>query len=106
MNKNRKIENPKVEVKDGMEMNDRDYLNNILILEKSLSNQYSLSLDEASNDYLYEDFFELLEDSKDASREIYNFIFEKGWYAIEKESENKIQTKIIEFQEKLDYLEE
>ena len=106
MNKNRKIENPKVEVKEGMEMNDRDYLNNILILEKSLSNQYSLSLDEASNDYLYEDFFELLEDSKDASREIYNFIFEKGWYAIEKESENKIQTKIIEFQEKLDYLEE
>ncbi|MBE6147341.1 MAG: spore coat protein [Firmicutes bacterium] len=105
-NKNRKIEKNKTELKEGIEMNEKDCLNSILDLEKSLSNQYSLALDEASNDYLYEDYFELFEDSKDISREIYNYIFEKGWYSIEKESESKIQNKINEFCTKLDQLEE
>ena len=64
---NNEIKNQKKEVPTGIEMNDRDYLNVVLELEKNMSNNYSIALNEASNDYLYEDFFTLLEDAKDAA---------------------------------------
>ena len=84
----------KVEVPTGIEMNDKDYLTTVLELEKNLSNNYSWALNEASNDYLYEDYFGMFEDTKDMSREIFNLLFQKGWYSLEKAEEDKIDEKI------------
>ncbi len=92
--KNNEIKNTKVEVEQGRKMNDRDYLASILELEKNLSNNYSIALNEASNDYLYEDYFSILEDAKDASRELYNLMFEYGWYILEEVEEQKLDKKI------------
>lgn len=92
--KNNEIKNSKKEVSTGIEMNDRDYLNSVLELEKNMSNNYSIALNEASNDYLYEDYFTLLEDSKDAAREAYNLMFEYGWYTLEEAEEQKVNDKI------------
>ena len=91
---NNEIKNPKVEVPTGIEMNDRDYLSVVLELEKNMSNNYSIALNEASNDYLYEDYFVLFEDTKDAARELYNLMFEKGWYTLEEAEEKKVTEKI------------
>lgn len=99
--KNNEIKNPKMEVPSGIEMNDRDYLNSILELEKNMSNNYSIALDEASNDYLYEDYFTLLEDTKDAAREAYNFMFQYGWYTLEEAEEAKVTEKINSLEQKL-----
>ena len=41
--KENKICNIKVEVPSGIEMNDKDYLNSVLELEKNMSNNYSIS---------------------------------------------------------------
>ena len=98
---NKEIKNPKMEVPTGNKMNDRDYLNCVLELEKNLSNYYSLALNEASNDYLYEDYFSLLEDTKDAARELYNFMFEYGWYTLEEEASEKVTKKIDCLEQKL-----
>lgn len=99
--KNNEIKNQKKEVPTGIEMNDCDYLNSILELEKNMSNNYSIALNEASNDYLYEDYFTLLEDSKDAAREAYNLMFQNGWYTLEEAEEQKVSEKINCFNQEL-----
>lgn len=88
--KNNRICNRRVRVESGINMNDRDYLENIFFLEQGLSNMYSNLLTKVSNDYLYEDFFELFEDSKDISRDIYDLLFKNGWLEVEKASNVKI----------------
>lgn len=98
---NNEIKNPKTEVPTGIAMNDRDYLNVVLELEKNMSNNYSIALNEASNDYLYEDFFALLEDAKDAARELYNLMFQNGWYTLEQAEEQKVNQKINSFTQEL-----
>ena len=70
-----------------------------------MSNNYSIALNEASNDELYEDFFSIFEDTKDMSRDIYNLMFKNGWYTLEKAEENKIQEKLSCFQSELNDLE-
>ena len=92
--KNNEIKNSKKEVPTGIEMNDRDYLNVILELEKNMSNNYSIAINEASNDYLYEDYLALFEDTKDAAREAYNLMFKNGWYTLEEADEQKVNDKI------------
>lgn len=101
---NNEIKNPKKEVPTGLEMNDCDYLNSVLELEKNMSNNYSIALNEASNDFLYEDYFTMLEDSKDAARECYNLMFENGWYTLEEAEEQKINNNINCFNQKLQEL--
>ena len=56
---------------------DNIILNQVLELEKNISNYYSFVLNEVSNDYLYENVFSMMEDSKDMSREIYNLMYVK-----------------------------
>lgn len=102
--KNNEIKNPKMEVPTGIEMNDCDYLKSVLELEKNLSNNYSIALNEASNDYLYEDYFTLFEDTKDAAREVYNLLFQYGWYTLEEAEEQKVNNKISCFETKLEEL--
>ena len=98
---NKEIKNSQKEVPSGIKMNDRDYLNSILELEKNMSNNYSIALNEASNDYLYEDYFSMLEDSKDMSRELYNLMFKNGWYSLEEIDNTKLDNKINTLEQKL-----
>lgn len=98
---NKEIKNSQKEVPVGIKMNDRDYLNSILELEKNMSNNYSIALNEASNDYLYEDYFSMLEDSKDMARELYNLMFKNGWYSLEEIDNTKLNDKINSLEQKL-----
>lgn len=98
---NKEIKNSQKEVPSGIKMNDRDYLNSILELEKNISNNYSIALNEASNDYLYEDYFSMLEDSKDMARELYNLMFKNGWYSLEEIDNTKLDNKINTLEQKL-----
>ena len=93
MNEN-KVSNPKTPCAEGPNMNDKAYLNIALELEKNMSNNMSIALNEASNSHLYEEIFVMLEDLKDAARESYDLAFELGWYTLEKAEENKIQEKL------------
>lgn len=104
--KNNEIKNAKKETKQGINMNDCDYLNTVLELEKNLSNYYSIALNEASNDYLYEDYFSMFEDTKDLARECYNLMFEYGWYTLEEAEEQKVNEKINCFNKKISELTE
>ncbi len=101
---NNKIENPKVEVPETLEMNDRDYMNAILETEKNMSDNLSIALNEASNNTLYEELFNIFTETKNAARELYNMMFKKGWYSLEKAEDNKITEKCNELSQKLSQL--
>ena len=79
-----------------------NYLSLILDIEKSISNSYSDFLNEASNDYLYENIFSMAEDSKDMAREIYNYLLSKDLIKIIDVNESSLQTSINELEKMLE----
>ena len=83
-------------------MKDKIYLHNILEIEKNISNCYSDFLNEASNDYLYENIFSMLEDSKDMAREIYNLLYHKERFDFEEVDDNTIDFNIRELEKRLE----
>lgn len=101
-----KIKNPKVEVASTQEMNDKDYLSVVLELEKNMSNNYSIAIDEASNDVLYNEYFDLFEDTKDMARELYDVMFQKGWYELEEAEHQEINEMINTFTSEMKELPE
>ena len=54
MNNQNKVTNPKVEVPKTTDMNDENYLNDLLESLKNMVNNYSYALNEASNRPLYD----------------------------------------------------
>jgi spore coat protein CotF len=91
------VQNPKVEVSSGPDLNDKDILNDILITEKNMSNNYSIALNEMSNDYLYKDLLTIFEETQNTQRRLFNLLFKKGWYTLEKADTNKMSQKHQEY---------
>ena len=69
---NNKISNTKVEVPKGTEMNDKDYINSVLSSLKEMSKNYVLAMTEASNEYLYEEYFQMFNNIKEGEN-IYEY---------------------------------
>lgn len=68
---------PKVK---GPEMNDRDFLNDMLSFEKYLSDGYNVGLNEAQNPNLHQKIGNILNDVHECQFELFNQMFQKGWY--------------------------
>ncbi|MBQ8193005.1 MAG: spore coat protein [Bacilli bacterium] len=90
---NNKISNPKVEVPTGIELNDKDYLSHVLASLKAMEKNYVVALTEASNESLFGKYEEMFNSIKALQREVYELMFRKGWYELEKAEENKITQK-------------
>src|SRR5574344_138612 len=95
------IKNECTDIKKGKCMCEEDILNDILMCEKNISNNYSISVNEMSNKYLYKIVLNILNDSKNITREIYNIAFEKGYYSLKTESENEIAKALSEYKTKM-----
>lgn len=91
---NNKISNPKTEVPSTTTMNDKDYITTILTLEKAIVKDYAIALTEASNNELYNDYFDMFNDVSELQREVYDLMFRKGWYSLEVAEDGKINQKI------------
>lgn len=90
-NSSQKIQNPSTEFPKTPQMNDRDFLNDMLSTEKYLSNSYSVALNEASHKQLYDDLLAIYTETQNMQHQLYNLMFQKGWYKLEAESAQKIQ---------------
>lgn len=101
---NNMVQNPKTEVPGTIEMNDRDYINDVLESEKNLSNNLSIVLNEASNEALYQDILTIFNDTQTMARRLYAVMFQKGWYALEKAEVKKINQKYNEYSSRLSEL--
>lgn len=99
-----KCQNPKTEVPSTKELNDCDYLNEILSCEKNMSVNLTYALNEASNQDLFKEIYTMFEDVKMAQREAYNMAFKNGWYSLEKAQPQKISKKVTELSSKMTQL--
>lgn len=75
----------------GPEMNDRDFLNDALSTCKYLTDAFNTAVREASHDQLYTDMMQILSETHQSAREMYNLMFQKGWYKYEAEDQQKLQ---------------
>lgn len=86
------------------EMNDIDYLNDMLSTEKRLITNYAIAQIEASNDFLYQEIANINQETNIMQRNLFNLLFKKGWYKLEKAEEQKINTVLGEQENKLNEL--
>lgn len=87
---NNKLQNPKIELDSSIEMNDENYLNDILETEKNMSVNFTYALNEASNETLFNEIYEMFKQIKEAQRNLFELSFRKGFYTLEKAETNKI----------------
>ncbi|GAY78470.1 spore coat F-containing protein [Sporolactobacillus inulinus] len=91
------IQNPEAQVSKTPQMNDRDYLNDVLLTEKYLGVSYVHALQEASHQALYQDIKNVSEQTCDHQRDLFNLMFNKGWYKMESQDPQKIQQTVQQF---------
>ena len=91
---NNQITNPKVEVPTGIPCNDKDYLNSLLSCLKEMSKNYVMAMTEASNEKLYSQYKQVFLTLTDLQREVYELMFRKGWYSLEKAVTQKVGQKL------------
>lgn len=103
---NNKITNPEVEVSKSSNLNDKDYLNILLTSLKELSKNYTISMTEASNEYLFAKYNKAFEKIINLQRETFELMFKKGWYPLEKAENNKITEKYTTLNKEYQDLEE
>lgn len=87
---NNKIQNTKIELDSSIEMNDENYLNDILETEKNMSVNFTYALNEASNETLFNEIYEMFKQIKASQRNLFELSFRKGFYTLEKAETNKI----------------
>lgn len=75
------------------ELNDKDYLNNLLTYLKEMVKNYSIVLTETSNQMLYKKYKKIFDDYSKIQRETFELLYNKGWYQIEEVPECKINIK-------------
>ncbi len=103
-NMNNKVNNPEVNVSKTINMNEKNYLEVILENEKNMSNNLSIAIDEASNDLLFDKFYDIFDDVKCAARDAFNLMFKNGWYTLEKAQDNKRKEENTKLNDKLNEL--
>ncbi|HHY10167.1 MAG TPA: spore coat protein [Firmicutes bacterium] len=91
------IKNPTVQFTRGKEFNDRDRLNDMLATEKWLTDNYNVFVRETSHHNLYRDILHILNETHHAARELFNLMFEKGWYSIQAEQPGQISKEYQKF---------
>ena len=94
MDNSNKICNSKTEVPTGISFNDKDYINTLLSCLKEMVKNYAYAMTEASNENLYNSYKSMFDNYISLQREVYEIMFRKGWYSLEKAEMQKISSKI------------
>ncbi|MCP3740550.1 spore coat protein [Rossellomorea sp. BNER] len=94
-----KIQNPKVQIPQTPQMNERDFVNDVLSMEKYMTDAYCTALNEASHQALYQDLLTIFNETQNAQREMYNAMFRKGWYKLEAVDQQKMQQSYQQHQQ-------
>jgi spore coat protein CotF len=85
---------PKVK---GPEMNDRDWINDILTMEKYLTSSYNTGLNEMQNPQLHQAVQSILNDVHQSQAGLFDLMFQKGWYKMKTAEQQEIQQAHTQF---------
>ncbi|HBG02804.1 MAG TPA: hypothetical protein DDW87_14775 [Firmicutes bacterium] len=84
------IKNPSAQFEKGPEFNDRDRLNDMLATEKYLTDGFNAFVREASHKNLFDDVLQILNETHHAARDVFDLMFQKGWYSLHPEQPSHI----------------
>lgn len=87
-----------------IELNDRDYLDDILCSEKEITKNMCMALTEASNTKLHQDLYDIFTTVKELQEMAYELAWNNGWYKLEEAEKTKISQAQKELQKKFDEL--
>lgn len=73
------------------EINDRDRINDVLATEKYLSDSFNTFVREASHNSLFCDAKQILNDTHDCARDIFNVMYQQGSYNLDVAPTQKVQ---------------
>ena len=90
---NNQIKNIKVEVPKGTNFNDKDHMDSTLSCLKGMCKNYCVALTEASCENLYNKYMEMFLEYSKMQREVYEAMFIRGWYTLEKADTEKLNNK-------------
>lgn len=79
------------------QMNDRDYLNDILATEKYLTDNFNIFTREASHQQLFNDLKQILNETHDCTRNAFNLMFKNGFYALKPAGQQELQKEHQKF---------
>ena len=92
------IKNPSTQVQQNTQFNDRDRLNDMLATEKWLTDGFNVFAREASHQTLHNDVMHILNETHQAARDVFNLMFEKGWYSLHPEQPSQVSKEYQKFQ--------
>ena len=75
----------------GPDMNPRDFLNDILSTEKYLTDSLNTFTYETSHQGLYDDVKSILNETHDCARNIFEIMFQEGFYKLKGAERQEIQ---------------
>lgn len=81
---NNLISNPKTKVPSGISFNDKDFITSLLNCLKNMEKNYAIVLMEASNEVLYQKYYDMFFRLAQLQRDVYELMFSFGWYTLEK----------------------
>lgn len=87
---NKKITNLEKSVPTGIELNDKDYMTNLLYFLKALEKNMAVALTESSNELLYKEYKKIFDDISNLQRNTYELMFKFGWYPLEEANNTNI----------------
>ena len=90
---NNQIANPKVEMPTGINLNDKDYITCLITTLKEMAKGYTIAMTEASCESLYNVYKDTFDSIISLQRDVYELMFRKGWYVLEKSELMKINNK-------------
>ncbi|WP_042353489.1 spore coat protein [Bacillus rubiinfantis] len=79
------------------EMNDRDFVNDGLSTCKYITDSLNIAVREASHQQLHDDMVQILQETHQSCRELYELMFKNGWYKLEAEEQQKIDQAYQQF---------
>lgn len=69
----------------GPQMNDRDFINDILSTEKNMTWAYNAAINEFSHREVYDTVKKIFNETHDAQRTLFEAMFNNGWYKLPQE---------------------
>jgi len=81
----------------GPDMNDRDRVNDVLAMEKYLCSNTTIAAWEASHQQLHQDLIAIYNETQACHRELFNLMFQKGWYKLEAEEQQHLDQAYQQF---------
>ncbi|MBL5767188.1 hypothetical protein B5V88_14180 [Heyndrickxia sporothermodurans] len=98
MQNQQKIQNQQTPVPESPRMSDRDLVNDLLSMEKYLTASYNNAMNEASHEALYQDLLSVFTETQNEQRELFNLMFQNGWYKLEAAEQQKVQQSFQQHQ--------